>query len=130
MWMTATGCLGLMYVRTVDLMCSCTVRSASATIMNVWGCCAAETVKSFMNSSWFISIYCSLIAAVSSHSCTTAHCSDFFQKTRRSSEACCLFRAPLICPQQPFHRWQAEKAGRASYSIHFSANMIHLNGEA
>ena len=93
--MTPGGCLGLKYVHTVDLMCSCTVRSASATIMNVWGCFAAETVKSFMNSSWFISIYCSFIAAVSSHSCTTAHCSDFFPKNKMQQQSLLPVSSPF-----------------------------------
>lgn len=49
--------------------------------------------------------------------CTTQR--RFWRKT--SSKASCLSLSSIICLQQPFHRWQAE---RASDSIHFSANMI------
>lgn len=66
-------------------------------------------------------------AAAVRHSCTSVCSSDFFQKNKRQQQN---FLSFLICLQQPLHRWQAERPGRASYSIHFSANMICLNGEA
>lgn len=82
-------------------------------------------------------IYCFLSNArpyepvISSPSCTILD--NISQKRKREKEAAELpacFR-PSICLPQLFHRWQEQKGQQDwSYSIHFIANMICLNGEA